>query len=242
MPAYSANVDRGFESAILRTADAVGASDPRELLVILFAESSVTAKADLHIKDAQGNVTSRFIGINQFYVDTTGNPDTWSGVSRGLSPDAYLALPASAQLAGYVTPFWLGIRNQKGPSATSTAVDLYWCNFLPGTYVPGASLSHVITQSPGIVKNNPRLAHGKSYITKGDLAAFLVERQHEEPDRWGELLDRVESAMGVRSDPVGVLWNPTLPGGGLGAPAKAGIGLGLLAAGAGIAYAVTRKS
>ena len=234
---YSANVDAGFESALLDGAATIGASDPRELLVILFAESSVTHTADHHVFDDQGDLVARFVGINQFFVNLSTKPgadDTFRHAVPGMTPDAYMTLPASVQLAHYVIPFWAALRQQHGADATRTARNLYWCNFLPNTFVPNAPDSYVITRNPVTIRENSLLANGKAYITAGDLSRFLIHRQKVEPHRWNELLDRVEGAMGLRPDVLGTIFNPS--------PAKVGIGLGLfLAVGAGAAYALTRK-
>jgi hypothetical protein len=234
--ALTSNVDSGFEAAVLDAAAVIGASDPRELLVILFAESSVTPTADLHLVNKHGVLTSRFVGINQFHVSVTGGPDTFTKAVPGLSPDTYLTLPASVQLRHYVLPFWAALRQQHGPDATANARNLYWVNFLPATFVPDAPDSHVITSDPSVIDANQLIAHGKSYITAGDLSRFLLFRQKAESHRWNELLDRVEAKMGLRPDVLGTLFNPApLP--------RAGIGLGFfLAAGAGAAYLFTRRS
>jgi hypothetical protein len=234
---YSADVDAGFAPTVLDAAQKIGAVDPRELLVILFAESSVTHTADHHVLDQNGNLAARFVGINQFFVSLSTKPgadDTFRHAVPDMGPDAYLSLPASVQLSRYVVPFWGAIRQQHGADATSNARNLYWCNFLPDTFVPGAPDSYVITRNPGIIKHNALLANGKDYITAGDLSRFLIHRQKAESHRWNELLNRVEVAMGLRPDPLGSIFNPS--------PAKAGIGLGLfLAVGAGAAYVLTRK-
>jgi hypothetical protein len=230
---YSANVDAGFESAVLDGAATLGASDPRELLVILFAESSVTHTADLHLPKADGSLGARFVGINQFWFNPNGS-DTFKKAVPDMGPDAYLSLPASVQLRFYVVPFWAAMRQQHGPDATTSARNLYWLNFYPSTFVPNAPDSFIVTTDAGVVKHNQLLANGKSYITAGDLSRFLVHRQKQEPHRWNELLDRVENAMGLRPDPLGSIFNPS--------PAKVGVGLGLVfAIGAGAAYALTRK-
>lgn len=195
----TADVDLPFDAAIIRAAEVIGADDPREILAVLFAESSISPKA-WH----KGPPGPNCYGINQFC-----DPPTFGLAVRDQTPASYLALPASIQLLRYVVPFWNGAKAQHGPHVTKNARNLYWLNFLPATVRPDAPDDYVIPGSRSAALANPELAGGKDYVTPGDLSRFLVHRQNQEPSRWNELLDRVESAMGLaRLDPKGTLFDP----------------------------------
>jgi hypothetical protein len=192
----TADVDLPFDTAVIQAAAVIEADDPREILAVLFAESSVTPSAVHHAPNCYG--------INQFC-----DPPTFAMAVPDQTPASYLALPASVQLLRYVVPFWNSARKVHGPRVTKNARNLYWLNFLPATVKPDALDDYVIPGSRAAALANPDLAGGKSFVTPGDLSRFLVKRQQAEPARWNELLDRVEHAMGIAQvDPRGSLFDP----------------------------------
>jgi hypothetical protein len=194
----TADVDLPFDAAVIQAAEIIGADDPREILAVLFAESSVMPTA-FHNEPGL-----HCYGINQFC-----DPPTFKLAVRDQTPASYLALPASVQLLRYVVPFWNSAKTKHGPHVTKNARNLYWLNFLPSTVRPDAPDDYVIPGSRSAALGNPDLARGKDYVTPGDLSRFLVFRQKAEPSRWNELLDRVERAMGLAQlDPKGTLFDP----------------------------------
>jgi len=211
----TADVDLSFDAAVIQAAEIIQADDPREILAVLFAESSVMPTA-VHAEPGL-----HCYGINQFC-----DPPTFKLAVTDQTPGSYLALPASVQLLRYVVPFWNGARTRHGPHVTRNARNLYWLNFLPSTVKPDAPDDYRIPGSRAAALGNPDLAEGKDYVTPGDLSRFLVKRQRVEPGRWNELLDRVERAMGLaRIDPKGTLFDPE--GGQFFAATKPGLGKAL---------------
>ena len=179
------DIDPAFPAELVRTAARLNA-DPLDLANILFVESN-----GIHagIVNAGGCV-----GINQFCPvnQNTRILPGWPGLAR------YRALPASAQLRDFVAPWWERIAAQH-ELTTLTGRDLYWLNFTPAWFVPNAPASHVITRDPSIVRDNPRLSLGKSYIAVSDIDRVLAEGR--QGARWDQI------AAAVREAEIGGGWS-----------------------------------
>ncbi len=109
-----------------------------------------------------------YVGINQF-----SRANLWA---MGIDPDSYATWTAEQQLP-VAAKFWAHMASAYGHGATSLdGVDLYWLNFLPGTFVPGKSLDYVIagpSDFHGWLAHNPALVEN-GVITKGSLARALL--------------------------------------------------------------------
>jgi hypothetical protein len=153
-----------------------GSPSPFDLAAIMLAESGIDHGAVG--KNANG---SRDLGINQI------NTINWH--TFGIDdPDAYLALEASAQWARVVRPFYER-ELRAHPEAAKSARDLYWLNFAPGRYTPGAPDTFEI--SPGV---RP-LADADGIVRAGSLVRFLERAQKANAARWSAVREAIADAL-----------------------------------------------
>jgi hypothetical protein len=180
----------GFATTLVRLA-LPARIDPKGAAALMLSESGLVPSA----RNSIGCV-----GINQLCGSS-------QRVFAPLSVAQYRSLSASGQLP-YVFRFWNSL-NRKG-AAWLSGRDLYWLNFLPATYVPGAPDSHVIVPpGSGYYAANASLDHGhKGYITAGDLWIALANAMHKNPALWNALsaaIDGAELKTGVATFGVVVL-------------------------------------
>jgi len=143
-------------------------STPQILGLILFEESGMDPGA----KNTNGhpNEPSKWcVGLNQF---CPGTYESWVDVDK----QTYLTWSMAQQL-GPIGRFWAS------KPAFSTARDLFWLNFLPASYVEGASADTVVNDptkmdphyaTVTVPASNPNLFQGRSILTAGDVDAYLA--------------------------------------------------------------------
>lgn len=149
-------IDAAFVPTLWNVANALD-SDPINLAESLYMESSIEPA----VQNSAG-----YSGINQMSAANLQ--------SMGITPAAYVKLPASVQLEKYVYPFWRSIKASHGITGPLSARDIEWLNFLPATYVANAPDSHVVTSNPAYVTPNKSFDHGnKGYITAGDIGTSV---------------------------------------------------------------------
>jgi hypothetical protein len=137
-------------------------STPQVLGLILFEESGM---------DPGASNPAGCYGLNQF-CKSGGTYDAWVHVP----PDQYLKWSMAQQL-GPIGNFWAS------KPAFSTARDLFWLNFLPASYVEGASPDTVVNDptkmdptyaTVTVPAANPGLFQGRSVLTAGDVDNYLA--------------------------------------------------------------------
>jgi hypothetical protein len=188
VPSY---IGDSFAQDLVTFAQSIGA-DPLDLLKLLLSESGLQPSS----KHPGGFASGQYaVGINQFA------PVNWHYFAP-LSAAAYAALTADQQLP-YVEQYFTDRMREHGISSASGA-DLYWLNYLPATFVPGATDFHVIvTSSSGFYTNNKSLDHGgKGFITKGDLQLSLDAQPAGHPTLWPLLSQQILQIQGGPNLPV----------------------------------------
>jgi hypothetical protein len=153
-------IDAAFYPAAWKVGLALGLSPATagfDVAQILYSESGITPTSINSIGCG---------GINGFCPGS---------LTTSITMSAFRQLTASQQLLQYVWPFWAARVRSKG--GIDRAVDLYWLNWYPATYVRGAAQSYVVNPNVGALDSS--ISHGKSYATVADLQAFLdrVKRQ-----------------------------------------------------------------
>jgi hypothetical protein len=127
----------------------------------------------------------------------------------GMSVAAFEALSAAQQL-----PFAIKWWQQHAPASARpvSGRDLYWINFLPATYVPGALDSRVLVKNNNTYQmpdgtwltpkkgnyytSNQSLDHGnKGYITVGDMALALNTGARANPLLYAALANALQGAV-----------------------------------------------
>lgn len=121
---------------------------------LLYSESSVTPTAINSIGCG---------GLNGFCPGS---------LPSGITMSAFRGLSASEQLTKWIGPWWL--RRVKQYGGIDDIGDLYWLNYWPATYKRGQSDSAIV--NPHVAALDAALAHGKTYVTKGDMIQFLSGR------------------------------------------------------------------
>ena len=176
-----AGVDDAFWDLLVSDAkDLPGVPDPLDLAALMFPESGINPTA----KNVSPDGTINAIGINQLASIN------WK--AYGITdPAAYLALSASAQWAHVVRPFFAA-ELRSHPEAAKSLRDLYWLNFEPAKYVPGAPDSYVIDPHYA----GPGLADADGAVRAGSLLRFALAAQKEAPARWASIVKAVNDARG----------------------------------------------
>jgi hypothetical protein len=140
---------------------------PQVLGLVLYEESGMDPGA----KNTNGSSDPNkwCVGLNQF---CPGTYESWVSVDR----PTYLTWSMAQQL-GPIGAFWAS-----KPSFT-TARDLFWLNFLPASYVEGASPDTVVNDptkmdahyaTVTVPAANTGLFQGRSVLTAGDIDAYLA--------------------------------------------------------------------
>jgi hypothetical protein len=183
VPSSVSNIDDDFYGKLVDGARRLGV-EPVSMALVMFAESGINPKAF----NAKGGAS----GINQFM------PATLNKVAPGLDPASYRQLSASQQL-DYVLKFWASLYAAHPGANQGAARDLYWLNFYPATYVPGAPDDYVITTNPKIIAANPAFG---SPITPGGLKRFLDKQAANSPTRWNAIVDNIQNLTPPLIGPV----------------------------------------
>ena len=195
--ALPANLGLNFAPALIAQASTIGAS-PYDVCKILLSESGLNPAA----RNPSGFDAGTFAaGINQLAPGYNGNPGNWSYFAP-MTGEEYCALSAEEQLP-YVFAYFRAVMRAAGLSAVSGR-DLYWLNYLPATYVAGASDDHVIVPSSSpYYKYNTGLDHGgKGAITAGDMQIAIDNAANASP-MWPALQQAIADAGGVASGGMG---------------------------------------
>jgi len=184
------DIDAGFEPALFILARALNVP-PLGLAMLLFSESDLRPRAR----------NGLCVGINQMcpgtlegYVNPAGIKPGQKDVPSSLysqNADAYQAMSASEQMRAGVAPLWTSRARQYG--GVDSPEDVYWLNFFPATYKRGLPTTAVVTDAAWAIQDNPSLANGKSYITKGDLGTAMRRATTRDPKRWAEVAARVNA-------------------------------------------------
>jgi hypothetical protein len=158
----------GVAAALAKTM--VGLVDSIDALKLLLHESGL----DASIENAEG-----YVGI--FQISQAYLPNF------GLTVEAFKAMPAAAQVP-YAARWWDGVVKGFRASLPVSGQDLYWLNYLPASYLPGADDGYAFVKSDntyrtpggawrpyaGVYTDNTNLDHGdKGFITAGDMALAL---------------------------------------------------------------------
>lgn len=207
-----AGLDDGFYAKLLQGAAAIGVH-PISMALVMAGESSLYPS----IIAANGAV-----GLNMFM------PEQLANVTGGMAAEDYAALPASSQL-DYVFRFWSPIVRANPGARLGGARDLYWLNFLPGTYVADAPDDHLIVPSKeltdlgwsaarqaGVLRDNPALRSrddsgeglsveglpGQYSIRASDMKRALDVAAARMGGRWNAVVQNLQEAAGGGLPPI----------------------------------------
>ena len=183
-----------FALALWAAFDAGQIPRPEYLLPVLYTESG--------FQSVQNLAGAPYYGIGQTsgaYLE-----------SRGIDPQAFLAMPASQQLAQGVAP--LMASNIREFGELNSGVETYLANFLPAFLKGSRSLSTVIaTRGDGtsFYESNYGLDRaGKGTITIGDLA-YRVQQAAAKPAVVAAIINTYEQRPGeLQQDPT---WGTSYP-------------------------------
>jgi peptidoglycan hydrolase-like protein with peptidoglycan-binding domain len=129
----------------------------------------------------------------------------------GLTVDAFKALTAAGQVP-FAAKFLLQNARAFHAPLPLSGRDLYWLNYLPATYKPGADDGYPFVWSndtyakpsgervsfPGVYTQNRNLDHGgKGFITAGDMALALNDGAKAHPAIYASLASALSSPLGV---------------------------------------------
>ena len=176
----------------------VGIAEPRDALKIMLGESGMNPAAVAHHdgKPVAG-------GVFGLLVTQTQN-------LAGMSFDDWLKLSAAQQIP-YAAKFWKQITSGFHAPLPVSARDLYWLNYMPAAYVPGAADDYVFVKSDdtwlprgsstwkhadGFYTQNVGLDHPlvpggppKGYITAGDMAQAAARGAMNNPVTYAAVAD-----------------------------------------------------
>jgi hypothetical protein len=198
MGSWPANIGATFDQTLVNQSATIGI-DPLDALKLFLSESGLQPGAQ----------NGSAVGINQLVSMNYG-------YFAPLSASQYQALTAEQQLP-YAFAYFAQVMKNHGLTSISGR-DLYWLNFLPAYYVPGAGDSHVIiTSASPYYAPNIGLDHGqKGSITAGDLQ-YALDKQKST-----SLYQAIAPSI-IADDPLALV-NASVPLG----TAIAMIGLGIL--------------
>jgi Transglutaminase-like superfamily len=187
LASYDNVLGAGFPQALVDYSAEIGA-DPLDVLKLLLSESGLNPRADNSI---------HAVGINQLIPMNYGYI-----TNAGYTVDQYKALTAEQQLPVVFAYFQNVLKNHHLTSISGR--DLYWLNFLPAYYVPGATDLHVIvTSSSGFYQANQSFDHGKKgFITAGDLQLSLDAQEAAHPTYWPLLSAAILAQEGGPTVPI----------------------------------------
>jgi peptidoglycan hydrolase-like protein with peptidoglycan-binding domain len=199
IPAYPGATD--IASAL--ATDLAGVVDPKDAIKVLLNESGMDPTAINH--DSKGNPVAA--GVFQLLVSAIPG-------FTGMSLEDWTALSAAQQIP-YAAKFWREKTSQNGAPLPVSARDLYWLNYMPAAYTPGAPDDYQFVRSDdtwlprgsstwkhaaGFYTQNAGLDHPltpggppKGFITAGDMALAADRGAMNKPVTYAAIADALSS-------------------------------------------------
>jgi Putative peptidoglycan binding domain len=200
IPAYPNAAD--IAGALTTTLN--GVVDPRDALKIMLGESEMNPAAVAYL-DPETKTEPVAGGVFGLLVTQTQN-------LTGMSFSDWIQLSAAQQIP-YAAKFWKQITAGFGAPLPVSARDLYWLNYLPATYVPGAPDDYVFVRSndtflrrgsstwehaAGYYTQNEGLDHPltpggtrKGFITAGDMGLAAARGAMKNPATYAAIADAI---------------------------------------------------
>jgi hypothetical protein len=167
-----------------------GIVEPRDAVKVMLNESGLDPTA---VNRQNGEPVAA--GVFQLLVSQIPT-------ETGMSFDEWIKLSAAQQIP-YAAKSWRDKATSNGTSTPISARDLYWLNYLPATYVPGASDDYQFvrsddtylprggdwTHAAGFYTQNTGLDHGnKGYITAGDMVLAAAGGAMNNPTKYAAIV------------------------------------------------------